>query len=126
MLGGGGSRPQPSQALGAGICSLGREGAFEPGVERRAPPAWPSAQGTHPSNFPAPRLAPLPRPPRPQAFPDAAAHPQYRSMLSSARYVLASPGGVRRLFSGLLPRALRNCGAVLILSTCQVGAGGQG
>ncbi|GAB4817787.1 hypothetical protein N2152v2_004833 [Parachlorella kessleri] len=53
---------------------------------------------------------------RMQAFPDSQQQPQYRSMLSTARHILRSQGA-RALFHGLLPRAFRNCGAVIILNT---------
>lgn len=54
---------------------------------------------------------------RMQAFPDPASHPAYRSMLSAGREIVAQRG-VRGLFNGLLPRAFRNCGAVIILNAC--------
>lgn len=52
---------------------------------------------------------------RMQAFHDPARYPQYRSMLSTARHVVAEEG-VATLFSGLAPRATRIVGAVFILT----------
>ena len=52
---------------------------------------------------------------RMQAFHDPARYPQYRSMLSTARHVVAEEGAAT-LFSGLAPRAARIVGAVFILT----------
>ena len=50
-----------------------------------------------------------------QAFPDAAAHPEYRSVASTTRHIIQTEG-VGKLFSGLVPRATRIVGAVFILT----------
>lgn len=52
-----------------------------------------------------------------QAFPDSEQYPQYRSMLSTVQHMLSTEG-TAALFRGLLPRVLRNCGAVIILNRC--------
>ena len=52
---------------------------------------------------------------RQQAFPDLKTHPQYRTMLSTTRYVIGD-GGVGALFAGLLPRAFRIIGAMFIFN----------
>jgi len=52
---------------------------------------------------------------RQQACPDLKTHPQYRTMLSTARYVTGE-GGVGALFAGLLPRAFRIIGAMFIFN----------
>jgi len=52
---------------------------------------------------------------RQQAFPDLKTHPQYRTVLSTARHVVGE-GGVGALFAGLLPRAFRIIGAMFIFN----------
>lgn len=52
---------------------------------------------------------------RQQAFPDLKTHPQYRTMMSTARYVVGE-AGVGALFAGLLPRAFRIIGAMFIFN----------
>jgi hypothetical protein len=52
---------------------------------------------------------------RQQAFPDLKTHPQYRTMLSTAKYVVGE-GGAGALFAGLLPRSLRIIGAMFIFN----------
>lgn len=52
---------------------------------------------------------------RMQAFPDNAAHPQYRSLISTTQHILRTEGA-GTLFAGLWPRAFRICCAVFILN----------
>ena len=52
---------------------------------------------------------------RMQAFSDVATHPEYRSMLSTAKHIVQTEGA-GTLFAGLLPRAFRIIGAVFILT----------
>jgi hypothetical protein len=52
---------------------------------------------------------------RMQAFTDVAVYPQYVSMTSTARHIVATEG-VATLFAGLLPRSLRIVCAVFILT----------
>lgn len=52
---------------------------------------------------------------RMQAFPDTAAHPQYRSLLSTTQHIIQTEG-VGTLFAGLWPRAFRIVCAVFILN----------
>ena len=52
---------------------------------------------------------------RQQAFPDLKTHPQYRTIMSTARYVVGE-GGVGALFAGLMPRAFRIIGAMFIFN----------
>ena len=52
---------------------------------------------------------------RQQAFPDLKAYPQYRTIFSTARYVVGE-GGVGALFAGILPRAFRIIGAMFIFN----------
>lgn len=51
-----------------------------------------------------------------QALCSSEEYPQYRSLLSTARYILQTEG-VGGFFAGLLPRAFRICGAVIILNS---------
>jgi len=52
---------------------------------------------------------------RMQAFPDAVANPEYRSVTSSLQHILKTEGA-GTLFSGLLPRTARIVCAVFILT----------
>lgn len=52
---------------------------------------------------------------RMQAFPDKETHPQYRSIASTGRHIVATEG-VGTLWAGLAPRAFRIVCAVFILT----------
>lgn len=54
-------------------------------------------------------LLPAPYRTAAQAFPNAREQPQYRSVLSTARHILATEGA-GGFYAGLLPRAFRICG----------------
>lgn len=53
---------------------------------------------------------------RQQAFPDLKLYPQYRTMYSTAQYIVQE-GGYTALFAGLMPRAFRIIGAMFIFNS---------
>ncbi|GAB4822202.1 hypothetical protein N2152v2_009248 [Parachlorella kessleri] len=69
------------------------------------------ATATHPADTIKTRM---------QAFPDNSQAPQYRSMASTAQHIFQTEGA-RGFFAGLLPRAFRISGAVIILNTARTG-----
>lgn len=58
---------------------------------------------------------------RQQAFPDLQSHPQYRTMYSTANYIVQERG-FSALFAGLMPRAFRIIGAMFIFNSVKTNA----
>ena len=58
---------------------------------------------------------------RQQAFPDLKSYPQYRTMYTTAQYIVQERG-VSALFAGLMPRAFRIIGAMFIFTAVKTNA----